>query len=365
MPSPQPATNDPTTALRSLAVEDLLFDEANPRLPEGTGGAVKGRQARIFQYFSDEGNLEELAQSFADNGYFQTEPLIVTREGAPRDKWVVLEGNRRLAALRLILHATRAELDRLGAKLNSRKRQALTRIPALEVARREDATVMIGYRHIGGLKFWDSEAKARWIRRQVDLCAHEADPFTTVGRMVGMHRAPIRYYYLAATLTAVAKAERGYDLSLLTRKDRFGVWLRAIENPDVRRHVGLGDVTEYLECKSSIDAVRRTPSRLVEVLDDLAKPLEDGTTRVGDSRNIPRYGEVLLHPDARRVFRVDGLDAALEVLRPDKILGLARRALGSLEKLRGELDKEPTLDAELVDVVTRIQRVAKGLRTEN
>lgn len=357
--------DDDKSALQTLSVEDLEFDELNPRLPEGTIGGARGRQLRIAEYFEQEGNLDELARSFADNGYFKTEPVIVTQDGAPKGKWVVLEGNRRLAALRLMLAGSPKQLASFDVKLTPAKRGALSRIPALEVRRREDATVMIGYRHIGGLKFWDSEAKARWICDQVERRAKESDPFTAVARMVGMNRAPIRYYYLAGSLAAAARDEAGYDLSLLTRLDRFGVWLRAVENPDVRAYIGLGEVTEHKECLASIKAVRRSPKRLIQVLDDIAKPMEADRTRVGDSRNIARYGEVLRRPDAVRVFRADGLEAALEVLRPDKVLGLARKVLVSVQKLRVELDKESSLEGDLVDVIGQIKRAAKGLRSED
>src|SRR5688500_17476241 len=95
------------SSLHRVRVADLLLDPENPRLPEGTPSKKNALKAQdeLLDYFMTDGVLGELVASFTDNGYFATEPLIATGEGAPTGHFLVLEGNRRLAALKVMLEA--------------------------------------------------------------------------------------------------------------------------------------------------------------------------------------------------------------------------------------------------------------------
>src|SRR5712691_3317294 len=83
--------------LRYVEVQGLHLDRLNPRLPEEYHSRA---ESEILEYLYDEEVLEELAQSFVDNGFFQHEPLIVTEE---ERQLIVVEGNRRFAALAILL----------------------------------------------------------------------------------------------------------------------------------------------------------------------------------------------------------------------------------------------------------------------
>ena len=78
-----------------VQVTRLRLDHKNPRLLEQSestnDSAIIGRLFRGAE-------LDELLQSISTNGYLDIEPLVVTGDA---EDLVVLEGNRRLAALRL------------------------------------------------------------------------------------------------------------------------------------------------------------------------------------------------------------------------------------------------------------------------
>ena len=82
-------------------VDDLNLDPLNPRLGrENTGNNVS--QEKVLSMMQD-WTLEELAVSFVENGFWPQEALISVKEklyGSIIN--VVVEGNRRLAALRLL-----------------------------------------------------------------------------------------------------------------------------------------------------------------------------------------------------------------------------------------------------------------------
>ena len=86
------------TTLEYLEQDRLDFAPDNPRF----GGLMKGRGQQEIQkaliqepYFAS-----ELIESLLQKGYIDYEPLVVRRKG---DRFEVVEGNRRLAAIREIL----------------------------------------------------------------------------------------------------------------------------------------------------------------------------------------------------------------------------------------------------------------------
>ena len=83
-----------------VPVEQLRLDPENPRLAgESRSMTDEAIVARLYRA----AELDELLQSITANGYMDIEPLVVISDPASRnDKLLVLEGNRRLAALRLL-----------------------------------------------------------------------------------------------------------------------------------------------------------------------------------------------------------------------------------------------------------------------
>src|SRR5690242_7942492 len=111
---------------KTLSVSALHLDPKNPRL----GRESAGRAPReIIQYLFDHDKAFELAESIAGRGYFPNEPLLAIREDG---KLVVVEGNRRLAALKalqepkLVEGALQRKLERLARRSGT---QALAKVP--------------------------------------------------------------------------------------------------------------------------------------------------------------------------------------------------------------------------------------------
>lgn len=104
---PVPTIKPKTTG--RVETQYLDFDPNNPRLIEQ--GLKTPSDAQIIRALADNADLSEIVQSIAANGYIDIEPLIVQRD---KSRYVVLEGNRRLAAIRVIQNP---ELARGGRNL--------------------------------------------------------------------------------------------------------------------------------------------------------------------------------------------------------------------------------------------------------
>ena len=183
-------------ALRSVAkvpVEWLALDRENPRLVYSSG---KLTDIDIIAQLYRSEDLSELLQSIAANGYMDIEPLIVLKGEA---ELIVLEGNRRLAAIRLFEQPGLAEKVSERAKatvtvpvFDEKNRSAIREVSVYRIASRADARAFIGFKHINGAAKWESYAKARfaatWYRDgEVTLeviAAQIGDKHDTIKRMV-------------------------------------------------------------------------------------------------------------------------------------------------------------------------------------
>ena len=107
----------------------LTLDRNNPRLVDN--GVRKGAtDDEIIETLWNEMAVDEVAMSIGSSGFWSHEPLLVTIENK---KLVVIEGNRRLAAVRILT----------DARLRSRLRA--TNLPALTGRKLETALKFASY----------------------------------------------------------------------------------------------------------------------------------------------------------------------------------------------------------------------------
>lgn len=84
--------------------DDLHFDYKNPRLAEFNLDSTNPPE-EILKILWETMSVEEIILSIASSGFFNHEPLIVVTEKIKRTpSIVVIEGNRRLAAVKAILN---------------------------------------------------------------------------------------------------------------------------------------------------------------------------------------------------------------------------------------------------------------------
>lgn len=141
----------------------LVFDDQNPRLVEF--GVADYNEEQLINLLWREMAVEELVMSILALGFFDHEPLYVM----PREdgKMIVLEGNRRLAAIRSILNPgivkgekMRKFEDRITPEIKDKLENG---IPVIVLKSREDAWRLLGFKHVNGPAKWGSYAKAKYI----------------------------------------------------------------------------------------------------------------------------------------------------------------------------------------------------------
>lgn len=143
-------------------VASLHLDSKNPRL----GRETSARAPReIIQYLFEHDKALEVAQSIASRGYFPNEPLLAIKEN---DRYIVVEGNRRLAALKalrepgLLEGSLERQMERLSRRVTDP--QGIAKVPVTIAPSRRATDRQIAGRHIGTpVLAWQAENRASFI----------------------------------------------------------------------------------------------------------------------------------------------------------------------------------------------------------
>ena len=133
--------------IEQVDISNLLLDPENPRLPESVGRD----QIAMLDYIAETTAIEELMLAIGENGFFPGEPLVVVPHPDDAKQLLVVEGNRRLTALKLLSAPT--SISNPGARMRIISQDAKHRPSMIPVVRREhrkDVLPYLGFRHITG-----------------------------------------------------------------------------------------------------------------------------------------------------------------------------------------------------------------------
>ncbi|BBO69105.1 hypothetical protein DSCA_30350 [Desulfosarcina alkanivorans] len=173
----------------STSPDLLRFDTDNPRLTAQFGLKKGASDFDVIMALKNVADIDELLLSIASNGYIMIEPMIVIGEKAP---YLVLEGNRRLAAIKLLKNKDLAKKCRITIpEISINLDEQLNEVLVYRVAAESEARAFIGFKHINGPHKWDSLAKAKyaseWYREGKsveEISSFIGDSFATVKKML-------------------------------------------------------------------------------------------------------------------------------------------------------------------------------------
>jgi hypothetical protein len=243
---------------------DLLIDEENPRLSEPNAGQHEAQRA-LAQHLGKK--LTAMAVDIVNFGLNPSELPIVMAHASNPSRYVVLEGNRRLAALRAmenpesLADAVSADVLKKIRKLSKEyQKNPIEEVTCTVVKSREEARHWVELKHTGlndgaGLFPWGSDETSRWLAR--------------LGKPPQPHTQALDFLQKRGDLTQEVR-----------RRVKPTSLKRLIETPAVREKLGL-------ELQNGTLYLLADPTRIAKALMHVVNDLASGRTKVGDIYKKP------------------------------------------------------------------------------
>jgi hypothetical protein len=353
--------------LQRIRLDELSPDWENPRFPPGASSRFSSDQD-VYAYLDVEFDAFAVADSIAEHGFFESEPLIAMP--ADGSGFTVLEGNRRLAALRGLTDPdVRTAMKNPGWTSLELTVELPEDLPVLVAESRDAVAPILGYRHITGIAPWSPYQQARFVSSLIDEDELDAD---RVAELIGRSVSEVRAFY--RNFSIAEQAEEIFKISDVDRLiQEFGVWTRAMTSAGARDYIFAPPPRGVVEREYPLP--EEAKPNLENLLNWLfGDPRTEGQKDEGlqsrdgraitDSREITRLGKALQHPKGLAALEAGGdlLAAERAMLDTRARFGAAiEESKQALEVAAEHRPKRVTKSVgeklgEIVDLATRLQR---------
>jgi len=348
-----------TLPAQQISVDLLDLDGRNPRLGE-RGRADMLSQAEIIEILWREFAVDEIAFSVAANGYLPYEALVA--EAAPAGRYVVIEGNRRLAAVRLLLDGElrqRVRATDLPA-LSPERREALQDLPVIVTARKL-AWSYIGFKHVNGPQPWDPLAKAQYI---ADVHEHYEVPLAEIATDIGDRHSTVRRLYRAHAALRQAASQGAFSPDDVHKRVSFSHLYIGLDLPGIR---------DFVKVASDTDVALGTPPIPADRMQEFSELL----VWLWGSKSRAKHPVVRSqNPDLRNLDAAlsapEGVDALRAGLPLEKAVEIAEgdtkalrellvRAKSDLQQAVGKVVTGYRGEADLLSTTDAIRQLAEKL----
>ncbi|RKU22723.1 hypothetical protein C6499_19590 [Candidatus Poribacteria bacterium] len=287
------------TDIKRAALDKFYLDAKNPRL--GRRQANTDLSQEEILGLMRNWVLDELAVSYLESGFWTHEALLVIEEELDgKSRLVVVEGNRRLAALIYLQQAINGNPDSkkwglLVENLAKDKLEELKRlfrnIPYIQIDSRRDVESFLGFRHVTGIKQWPPEQKARYITKLID---ERGMSYKEVMRKIGSQTPAVRHNYITYRLF-LQMADWLEDFSIEDAERRFSVMYNALRTDGVQDYLNI-DI--FANERASQMPVPKPRQRALENFARwlFGKKAEDLDSIFTDSRHVSDFGKMLEDP---------------------------------------------------------------------
>ena len=288
-----------STELKLAPLDALYLDPKNPRLGRHYVNA-NSTQEEVLEIMQD-WTLDELAVSYIESGGFWThEALLVVKEKLyGKEQFVVVEGNRRLAALMYLQKTVSGE--RVPRKWRSLVEKAdvpagffeklFDKIPYVLADSRQDIEAFLGFRHVTGIKQWNPQEKAQYITWLID---ERGLTYEQVMRKIGSRTSTVREHYISyQLLLQIESTVPGFSPKYA--EGRFSVMYLTVKKSGVRRYL-------QIDIKADPETAKRpVPEKHLKNLENFALWLfgnDDQEPLFRDSRQASDFNTILEDPKA-------------------------------------------------------------------
>lgn len=346
----------------SLSLNQLLLDPNNPRfselgeelntIPEQRFSEEKIQNSTKEKMKSPSFDVAELKDTIKTVGFLPMDRIVVRKwkgkTGDNIDRYVVLEGNRRVTALKWLidLHEsgketfTEAQLDNF---------QKIDGLLIDDIVAPETASLILpGLRHVSGVKEWGPYQKAKAVHalRKSGLNPQEA------AQSLGLSTRAANQSYRCFLALEQMKADEEYGEFAIPKM--YSYFEEAFKRPEVKAWLEWDDMKEEFTSKENL---KEFYSWMVPTPDE-----EDDTPKLPEAKSVRDLGTILKDEQAINVFRSpDGsLARALakyEVDHPEEWFPKVIAASGAIKSLTPDILRK--MDEPSVKALTDLESIIK------
>lgn len=367
--------NEKDQNIKQIAISDLCLDPLNPRF-----GADKDEtflQDKILKHIVENFSVEDVLSSISVNGFFKSEPLICfPGDGEYKGKYIVAEGNRRLAACIILSGDPRAKefskrTEAYQAIWEAHGKKSFDPVPVIVYDKQnqeKELLSFLGVRHIAGSQKWDSYAKAAWVAEVIDNSQLSIDDVVSmIGDSAGTASRLLEGYYIVQQLQSAGLFEPKHSM----RKGRgssalfpFSWVYTLIGYTSVREYLKLDDFTHPNKKPLKDDSLQDAANLFDAMFGNRAL---GKVPQLNDSREIGELAKVVSNKyTAEQLITGKRVrDIAVDLLPIEKRLSSqltqARHILRDVSNVISESKIDVEVAKELLDNLTFLRRIAKAI----
>jgi len=287
---------------RDLELVDILLDPNNYRFLDSKGFKPKPQnryasdkvQAATLRILAEDKRyqLDELRNSILTNGYIPMERIIVVPYEAKLGKFLIIEGNRRVAALKSLVKDSEEEvLELTEEQLASFKKIPCAILKVDKENTRHAERVIMGIRHITGPREWGAYQQAQLIQQLHD---EENQDFSSIAKHLGLSTVEVSRRYRAMN---ALKAMEGDELySDKAEPDFYRLFHELVSLPEVRKRFGWDPETDqFTNIERAREFFELIAPQTKETADAKLKSFSD-VRKLKYIVGLPAAEEVLLDP---------------------------------------------------------------------
>jgi AAA15 family ATPase/GTPase len=335
---------------KRVSLKNLYLDPNNYRLihePEQVEVAdeqVKDKVVaqRTFRLLTGEKNqhIRDLIESFKSNGYLPVDQIQV-RE-LPTGGYIVVEGNRRVAALKFLAQ----EHEQKGADLGRLDTAIFTRVPVVLYSDADEMhhLTLMALKHISGNRKWGEWNQAKLLEKMHSTFLLSEDD---ICRRIGISKVELRRSLRALSLVEQYQSS---DYGDQFNESKFSIFREAVKNLALKEWIGWDDETFKAKNQQNYELFFSWLSR---------EPLEET-----DDGGQTGYGDKYLEPaitkrdDVTLLGKIIQDNRALQQLKVSRDLNAAYRASDLVFQER----QESAVKSVAIDISTLSQL---AIRSEN
>jgi hypothetical protein len=339
----------------NIPVSDLKLDLYNPRMPKSKQGKD---EKSVIEYMLLEAATLELMEAIGENDFFAGELLLVVPDD--NGKYVVVEGNRRLTAVKLLNNPCLTSVKKVATKeVADNAKYKPAEIPCLIFEDKNEILKYLGFRHITGIKSWRLLEKARYLYelRNVDDFKNSSflNASREIAKIIGSSSAYVKRLLISFELYKKIEDEAFYQIDGLNDTNFFlNYFTDSLSKDNIRNFISVDINSEH--------PLENIKTDNLEKLTNWWFKKSEGQSRVlGDSEGLKLLNAVIGNNAALSAFEKGTTIYEAYELTDDVDLQFERKikdSLKSIEQADILSNRVKLFYSELYDDLKNIRRIA-------